>query len=522
MIVVRFLCSLSLMLMLALPSFAQLQRPISGVVAASSGKVEVRYMAPDGAEIGRVAGVGDPIYLDDEIITGPDTSLQILLKDQTVFTIGPNAILVFDEFIYDPTGAEESSLTASVQKGAFKFISGKISKKSPEAMRLKLPNATASVRGTTVAGRVSEEGDADVILLSGAISVTSDINPAPIDIFQPGWGTSISAVGAVSDPFQLTAEALDSILAEASVEAPAEQQDQAAEAATDGEGEQTEDGATTTTALLQTDLTPEQAVIAEFTQTVATELAANGETEVAIGDLFNLILANSDLVAQLEAQGLDVTDAPTDINYAYLDTQLVSMLASGASPEYMKLLSDGSGGYYLNHSDIDPTLAQMVSESYSGSVTFTGSGLNFAARGSSTSASGTASFDYTIFYDTARATGSFAINGLQINGANYGDASQSFTNISLYNRSQVDFVDDGIDDFQVDVGDEIFEVELATVTFNEGGNEAFAQLNSSLGSITDGTDVVDGILGSTNIMVNDTSDGELRARVEKHGVGRKN
>ena len=109
---------------------AQLQRPISGVVAASSGPVEVSYVAPDGQSIGRVAGIGDPIYLDDEITTGPETSLQILLKDQTVFTIGPNAVLVFDEFIYDPSGTEAASLTASVKKGAFKFISGKISKKS--------------------------------------------------------------------------------------------------------------------------------------------------------------------------------------------------------------------------------------------------------------------------------------------------------------------------------------------------------------------------------------------------------
>ena len=154
---------------------AQLQRPISGVVAASSGPVEVRYVSPAGEDIGRSAGIGDPIYLDDEIVTGPDTSLQILLKDQTVFSIGPNAVLVFDEFIYDPSGGSENSLTASVKKGAFKFISGKISKKNPEAMKLKLPNATASIRGTTVAGRVQENGDADVILLSGAISVTNII-----------------------------------------------------------------------------------------------------------------------------------------------------------------------------------------------------------------------------------------------------------------------------------------------------------------------------------------------------------
>ena len=364
---------------------AQLQRPISGVVAATSGAVEVRYIAPEGEEIGRMAGVGDPIYLNDEIITGPDTSLQILLKDQTVFTIGPNAALVFDEFIYDPSSTEAGSLTASVKKGAFKFVSGKISKKSPQAMKLKLPNATASIRGTTVAGRVKDDGESDVILLSGAISVTSPNTPDAVDIFQPGWGASISAVGAISDPFQLSVEALDSILSEASVDAPAEPTE---------EGTQT-DGETTQAAALGTSvaLTPEQQVIADFTNTVAQELVQNGETEVAIDDLFSLILANSDIVAQLEAQGLDLTDIPQEINYAYLDTQLVSMLASGASPEYMLLLSDGAGGHYFNHVGTDPQLANLISDAYSGGVRFSASGLEFAERGTATSAGGTASYD---------------------------------------------------------------------------------------------------------------------------------
>ena len=180
---------------------AQMQRPISGVVAATSGPVQIRYSEPNGDDIGRVAGIGDPVYLNDEIITGPDTSLQILLKDQTVFSIGPNAILVFDEFIYDPSTSADNSLSASVKKGAFKFISGKISKKNPLAMKLKLPNATASVRGTTVAGRVTEDGQSDVILLSGAISVTNDADGVPVDIFQPGWGTSISSGGEIAPPF---------------------------------------------------------------------------------------------------------------------------------------------------------------------------------------------------------------------------------------------------------------------------------------------------------------------------------
>ena len=509
--VMRFVAIMTLIASSSL-AHAQLQRPISGVVAASSGPVEISYVAPDGQSIGRVAGIGDPIYLDDEITTGPETSLQILLKDQTVFTSGPNAVLVFDEFIYDPSGTEAASLTASVKKGAFKFISGKISKKSPDAMTLKLPNATASIRGTTVAGRVDDDGDSNVFLLSGAISVTSVINPIPIDIIQPGWGTSISSGGAVAEPFQLSAADIDDVLSEASVEAASEEEQATATTAT---------AVATTIAPL---LTEQEQVIADFTEEATAQFAANGETEVAIGDLFTLILENSDLLSQLEAQGIDVTDIPTDINYAYLDTQLISMLASGGSPEYMKLLSDGSGGFYLNHADLDPAFGNLVSDSYSGSVTFQGSGLSFQPRGDSSSAAGTASYNYTIVYDTAKATGSFSIEGLEIDNVVYGDLSSSFTDRDLQGRPQVGYDDDT--DMALNVNQEVFEVQLDEATYMSGSDIlATATLNSSLGSITDGVEVIDGILGSTNIMVSVTSaDPNIhkRARVEKHEVGRRN
>ena len=491
-------------------AYAQLQRPISGVVAASSGMIEVRYQAPDGENIGRIAGIGDPIYLDDEIITGPDTSLQILLKDQTVFTIGPNAVLVFDEFIYDPQSNDAGSLSASVKKGAFKFVSGKISKKSSEAMVLKLPNATASIRGTTVAGRVTEEGESDVILLSGAINVVSDASPVGIDIFQPGWGTSISAGGLVSAPFQLSSEALDAILSEATVIAPALAQ----EAEGTAEGAKGTDGAV----IAGVPLTVEQEVIANFTAEVEQTLIANGETEVALQDLFGLILGNSDLVSQLQAQGLDLTDVPNDLNYAYLDSQLVSMLASGAGPEYMRLLSDGNGGYYVNHTGLSAQLDALLSDSYLGSVRFQSSGLEFAPRDDATSASGTASYNYVFSYQDATATGSFTINNLEIDGVAYGSTTETFNDVSLQGLNQAGYDDDN--DMILDVNQEVFEVELASTTLTQGSNSASATLNSSLGSITDGSDVIDGLLGSTNIMVNDTTNVTQRARVEKYEVGR--
>ena len=212
---------------------AQTVRPVSGVVAVSSGTVLIAYTDESGQEIGRSAGIGDPIYLNDEIRTGPDTSLQILLRDQTVFSIGPDAAIVFDEFVYDPANEDQAALSATVTKGVFKFISGKIANNKPEAMKIKLPNATASIRGTTVAGRVRPDGTSDVVLLSGSMSIQADSGAEPVDIFQSGWGTSVSNAGAVAEAFVVPDDLLNDILTIVAVDITAPQP--ASESASSGE-----------------------------------------------------------------------------------------------------------------------------------------------------------------------------------------------------------------------------------------------------------------------------------------------
>ena len=192
---------------------AQTGRPVSGVIAATDRPIAVSYVNEEGERIGRIAGVGEPIYLNDEITTPDGASLQILLRDQTVFSIGPNSTLIFDEFIYDPASTDDVALTASVTKGTFKFISGKISKLQPGAMTLKLPNATASVRGTSVVGRVDETGASDIILLTGAVQLETVSAPA-VDLIQPGWGVSVGETGAASAPTQFSPEEIESFIQE--------------------------------------------------------------------------------------------------------------------------------------------------------------------------------------------------------------------------------------------------------------------------------------------------------------------
>ena len=140
----------------------------SGVIAIATEPVSIKTVSLEGKIIGRTGGVGNPIYLNDEIKTGPQSKLQILLKDQTVFNIGPNSSLKIDKFVYDPVRPQ---LNVNIERGAFKFVSGKISNGNPDAMKVKLPNATIAVRGTGVAGDVTPDGASTVVLLLSLIHI---------------------------------------------------------------------------------------------------------------------------------------------------------------------------------------------------------------------------------------------------------------------------------------------------------------------------------------------------------------
>ena len=521
------LLPLLLIISVSFPALAQTKRPVSGVVAATSGDVQISYITEDGDNIGRIAGIGDPIYLNDVIRTGPGTKLQILLKDQTVFNIGPNAELVFDEFIYDPAGDVEPALTATVKKGVFKFISGKVSSLKPDAMKMNLPNSTASIRGTTVAGRVAENGETELILLTGAISVTSVTGADPIDVFQPGWGVNVSPDGMVADPFVVPIEVVNEIIGIASVvleeeilsQAAAAEEDDDGNAEDEGNEEEGDAGTEGDDAPDAPVLTPEEQIVANFTSFATETLAGDGQTEVSTGDLIDLIAADDALSALLLASGIDVNEVP-DINYAYLDTKLISILTAGGGPVYFRLQDDGSGNYSLDHSSLTAAESAVLSPPYSGSVRFATSGLALSPRSNATSASGTVGYDYTLNLDTASVTGSFSVTDAVIDGNSYGSGSTSFTNTSLAGLDQASY--EGDNNFQLLAGEEIFEVTAASISLTETVNKATAEMSISAGSATDGTlvNTIGGLYGGTNIMITDDNDADIRSRAEKYEVGR--
>jgi hypothetical protein len=169
-----------------------------GVAAAVSGTVRVT----SADAVGRIVDSGRPIFLGDVVTTDAQGRLQVMLLDETVFTIGPNSSIVIDEFVYDPRTAD-GKLTASVLKGTFRFVTGKIAHKRPEHMQVDLPVGTIGVRGTMVEGRVT--GEESLVALRGPgpgntvgarvgrIEVGNEVNDAfeSVLVAEPGYGTTI-------------------------------------------------------------------------------------------------------------------------------------------------------------------------------------------------------------------------------------------------------------------------------------------------------------------------------------------
>jgi len=171
---------------------------LTRIGAAAAVKGLVNAMAP-GTTVGRVVESGKPLYLNDHVTTDAAGRLQVLLLDETVFTVGPNSDMVLDEFVYDPT-TSSGKVTARVTKGVFRFVTGKVARKDPASMKVNLPVGTIGIRGTIAAGQVTDQ-NATVILLGpgsqnnanenpGAVSVSN--SGGQVDLTQPGFGTTLA------------------------------------------------------------------------------------------------------------------------------------------------------------------------------------------------------------------------------------------------------------------------------------------------------------------------------------------
>ncbi|MEO7814264.1 MAG: FecR domain-containing protein [Sphingomicrobium sp.] len=170
-----------------------------GINAAIRNKVVVRAATDPAAH---PAILKARVSLGDQVQTANASMLQILLLDRSNFTVGSNARVTIDRFVYDPQRSA-SAVGASVAKGAFRFISGRSIHNMPGKTAITTPVASIGVRGTIFEGVVGP--DAVKIAAHEGAAAGGKIDPVTATLIvlrgpgatptEPGGAIEVTAFG---------------------------------------------------------------------------------------------------------------------------------------------------------------------------------------------------------------------------------------------------------------------------------------------------------------------------------------
>jgi hypothetical protein len=121
--------------------------PISKAAAAGPTVGMVTKVQNQAQVGGQAAAVGSLVHLNDTLQTGANARLEVTFRDKTNLTLGENATVVVDRFVFDPdAGVGEAALNAT--KGAFRLVTGRLSEMPNKDITVKTSFGAAAVRGT--------------------------------------------------------------------------------------------------------------------------------------------------------------------------------------------------------------------------------------------------------------------------------------------------------------------------------------------------------------------------------------
>ena len=111
-----------------------------GVTSATDG--DPLGKPPQEAE--RVLRIGIDVQANELITTSANDRAHLVFLDGSSLTVGPNAQLTIDKFVFDPN-AKTGELAINASKGVLRLVGGKISKTTP--ITITTPSSTIGIRG---------------------------------------------------------------------------------------------------------------------------------------------------------------------------------------------------------------------------------------------------------------------------------------------------------------------------------------------------------------------------------------
>jgi N-acetylneuraminic acid mutarotase len=167
------------------------------LLLASVGKITVSNGDVSIARAGKaIKGISNtPLEEKDTINTKAGSSAQIIFSDGTAISLGAGTTFNIKEYLFDEK-ANSVNLKVGVSEGAFKAITGKIGKISPEKFKLETKTATIGIRGTAFLGLIPKEGPETIACTKGSIAVA----PLPVIVAPLATGQATPAPSPVGTP----------------------------------------------------------------------------------------------------------------------------------------------------------------------------------------------------------------------------------------------------------------------------------------------------------------------------------
>src|SRR5262249_53755826 len=122
--------------------------PTVGIVKVAEGTAEVQR-----GDQTLPASPGLTLLEGDVLRTGADGRLGVVLRDDTRVSLGPETEIRIDRFLFAPAQGQ-LALVLKMARGVAAYVSGRIAKLSPDAVRVETPVAIVGVRGTEFAAKV--------------------------------------------------------------------------------------------------------------------------------------------------------------------------------------------------------------------------------------------------------------------------------------------------------------------------------------------------------------------------------
>jgi hypothetical protein len=164
----------------AIGTVSRIQGEVSGTRGGSTGALRLNAS----------------VFPNEIVSTGEAARLEIIFADDTRLTLGEKAKLTLDRYVFNP--AARSGILKFGVAGAFRFLSGQLSKLASADASVTTPFATVGIRGTEFWGGPIDDQVLGVFLIRGVVSVSNAAGQQILN--QAGQGTNIAVPGTAPGP----------------------------------------------------------------------------------------------------------------------------------------------------------------------------------------------------------------------------------------------------------------------------------------------------------------------------------